>query len=275
MGKNLKSVILPLLGLVLIGGLAYTFIFQDPHVSAGRKLFERNCTPCHGESGEGDGYNAENLDPQPRDLTDSEEEYMGKLDNDEIYEVIEKGGLGVEISSLMPVFGRIFSEEEIWSLVAYVRTFHRYDGEKVAFPETLETKKPRVPPITEAEFNKVYEAEVTSAEVEEELVALGSELFYEFGCIACHRIGEEGGKLGPNLSHVGFMLQPQFIYRWARNPQSFKPHTRMPNLGLNEQDALAVVLYLSTLNEPNFVEGGAAPEEEKSAPEDSDEEAAS
>ena len=46
------------------------------------------------------------------------------------------------------------------------------------------------------------------------------------------------------------MLHPQFIYRWVRNPQSFKPDTRMPNLNLSDEDALAVSLYLGTLKDP-------------------------
>ena len=37
------------------------------------------------------------------------------------------------------------------------------------------------------------------------------------------------------------------IYRSIENPQAFKPNTRMPNLGLSKDDALAIALYVSTL----------------------------
>lgn len=251
---NLKAIIGVIVVVVIVGAVAVPILFQDPHVAKGRKLFDRNCVPCHGESGQGNGYNADNLDPHPRDLTDGTEKYMAKLTNEEIYEVIDIGGYGVGLAPLMPSFGKMFSEEEIWSLVAYVRTFHRYDGEKVAFSPEWDTKAPRIPQVTEAEYEAVYEEHIGSPEAEEEMMALGEELFAEFGCIACHRIGDEGGRLGPDLTHVGFMLQPQFIYRWIRNPKAFKPHTRMPNLGLNEADALAVTLYLSTLDTPNAQE---------------------
>ncbi|HLG21409.1 MAG TPA: cytochrome c, partial [Candidatus Manganitrophaceae bacterium] len=117
-----------ILVVLVMGGCAF---FEDKHVAQGRHVFNRYCTPCHGESGRGDGYNAVNLDPHPRDLTDRGEQYMAKLTNEEIYEVVEKGGRGVELSPLMPSWGKVFSEEEIWSVVAYVRTLHPYKGEKV------------------------------------------------------------------------------------------------------------------------------------------------
>jgi mono/diheme cytochrome c family protein len=252
--KNVKFILLPLAVLILVGGIAYPFLFRDPHVTKGGEIFFRYCSPCHGESGSGNGYNAKNLDPHPRDLTDSEEEYMAKLSNKEIYDVLVQGGAGVGLSALMPAWGKVFSEEELWSIVAYVRTLHKYKGPKVEFPPTLQTARVRLPLVTEAEFNNELKTEAPTPDKRDELIALGQENFSDYGCIACHTIGDEGGKLGPNLSHAGFMLQTQFIYRWVRNPQAIKPNTRMPNLGLPNRDALAVALYLTTLNTPNFVE---------------------
>jgi mono/diheme cytochrome c family protein len=82
-----------------------------------------------------------------------------------------------------------------------------------------------------------------------ELIESGEGSFDDYGCVGCHRVRGKGGELGPDLSRAGFMLQPQFIYRWIRNPQSFKPETRMPNLNLSDEDALAVSLYLGTLKD--------------------------
>ncbi|MHB8483429.1 MAG: c-type cytochrome [Nitrospiria bacterium] len=250
MKKNLKLIVALLFGMVLVVGFAYSIIFQDPHVVEGRHLYYRYCSACHGESGMGNGYNARNLDPHPRDLTDKSETYMAKLGNQEIYDVISKGGRGVELSALMPSFGKVFSEKEIWSIVAYVRTLHKHKDENVQFPPTLQAARVRLPAVTEAEFDRVYQAEVTSPEKKEELIAAGRENFSGYGCIGCHRVQNEGGQLGPNLTRVGFMLQPQFIYRWVRNPQSILPNTRMPNLGLSDKDALSIVLYFETLNGP-------------------------
>ncbi len=235
--------------LILVTAMLLLSACGDPHVAQGKKTFAKFCAPCHGTGGAGDGYNAVNLDPRARDLTDSDEAYMGKLANQEIYDVISQGGRGVDMSPLMPSWGKVFSDNEVWSLVAYIRTLHPYNGEAVPFDEKKphSAAKPRVAAATEAEFEALMAEKVLDDGAREALVAQGEEAFADFGCIGCHKVGESGGTLGPNLSRVGFMLQPQFIYRWVRNPQSFKPKTRMPNLGLEPEEALAVTLYASTL----------------------------
>ena len=37
----------------------------------GKQLYDHYCAVCHGSSGEGDGFNAFNLDPRLRNLADS------------------------------------------------------------------------------------------------------------------------------------------------------------------------------------------------------------
>jgi len=226
---------------------------EDEHIAKGHKIFSRYCSACHGEDGDGTGYNATNLDPTPRDLTDGDEDYMAKLSNDEIYEVLQVGGYGVDLSGGMPVWGKVFSEEELWSLVAFVRTLHPNEATEIAFtkPDSeeplFEEKRLRYPKVQEKKFYDLLEALAPDEDAFQEQVVLGEEIFGEVGCNACHKIQGEGGELGPDLSRVGFMLQTQFIFRWILNPQSFKPKTRMANLDLNEEDALAISLYLSTL----------------------------
>ena len=39
----------------------------------------------------------------------------------------------------------------------------------------------------------------------------GAKLFHDKGCIECHRIGNDGGFRGPNLTYVGNRLSPQEI----------------------------------------------------------------
>src|SRR5579863_7024349 len=200
MMNKLRIVLIPL-SLLIVGGIAYSILFQDKHVAQGRRLFNRYCTPCHGTSGQGDGYNAKYLDPHPRDLTDKKEQYMAKLSNQEIYGVIEKGGRGVDLSSMMPSWGNVFSEEEIWSLVAYLRTLHSYKGEPVKFDKDKPYKsaRPRPPAIQDAEFRTLLETKVTDEAKKQELIGRGKDLFEDYGCIACHRINGKGGLLGPYL----------------------------------------------------------------------------
>lgn len=228
---------------------------EDKEIAKGHRIFSRYCSPCHGESGDGKGYNAGNLDPHPRDLTDSQEEYMAKLSNDEIYEVLRVGGYGVDLSGTMPVWGKVFSEEELWSVVAYVRTLHPNQAEKIVFtkPDSKEpifdAEKPQYSRTSEKVFQGLMESLALDEAAFDEQVALGEEIFQERGCIGCHVVNGKGGTLGPDLSKAGSMLQTQFIFKWVLNPQAFKAKTRMPNLDLSDEDAFAVSLYVSTLKE--------------------------
>mgnify|MGYP003393710342 CR=1 FL=1 len=228
---------------------------ESKQVAKGHRLFSHYCSSCHGEEGDGNGYNAVNLDPHPRDLTDSQEEYMAKLSNAEVYEVLKVGGYGVDLSGTMPVWGKVFSEEELWSVVAYVRTLHPNQAEKIVFtkPDSKESvfdaEKPQYSRASEKVFHGLMESLAPDEAAFEEQVALGEEVFQERGCIGCHVVNGKGGTLGPDLSKAGSMLQTQFIFRWVLNPQAFKAKTRMPNLDLNEEDAFAVSLYVSTLKE--------------------------
>jgi cytochrome c1 len=78
------------------------------------------------------------------------------------------------------------------------------------------------------------------------------------GCGSCHTIpGITGarGLVGPPLSYFSRRTmiagelpnQPQNLMRWVKSPQSVEPHTAMPNLGLNDQQARDVAAYLYTL----------------------------
>jgi mono/diheme cytochrome c family protein len=85
----------------------------------------------------------------------------------------------------------------------------------------------------------------------EKLVARGKQLYEnKYGCNGCHNLAGEGGKIGPALDRAGFRLNATWIYRWLKNPQAMDAHTRMPALGLNDADAKAVTIYVSTLRAP-------------------------
>ena len=90
-------------------------------------LYARDCAACHGQDGKGGGPAGVNLpgmakmDPTmpkgPRDFTDagtmlaaSDVLLQGKL---------LRGGMGTG----MPEFGSLYSDEEQWAMIAYLRTF--------------------------------------------------------------------------------------------------------------------------------------------------------
>lgn len=88
----------------------------------GRQVFRHYCQTCHGETGAGDGFNAFNLDPRPRDLSDPV--FQRKSDAD-LADAIRRGGSGVGLSPLMPPWGRTLSAREIDQVILYVRSLKK------------------------------------------------------------------------------------------------------------------------------------------------------
>ena len=86
----------------------------------GRASFRYYCAACHGDEGHGDGINAYNLDPKPRDLADTA--FQSKRSDEELRAVIRSGGGVSGLSTGMPPWGRTLSEREIRNIVDYLRT---------------------------------------------------------------------------------------------------------------------------------------------------------
>jgi hypothetical protein len=85
----------------------------------GKILFTKYCAICHGDLGKGDGFNAYNLDPKPRDFTDSRA--MAGIDDALMRATITDGGKGVNKSPLMPAWGGRIGSLEMEYVIAYVK----------------------------------------------------------------------------------------------------------------------------------------------------------
>jgi len=92
----------------------------------GRALYRHYCATCHGAEGHGDGFNAYNLDPKPRDLADPD--FQAKRGDDDLAAIIRSGGGVAGMSTGMPPWGRTLNERRIRSIIDYLRTL-RYAPE--------------------------------------------------------------------------------------------------------------------------------------------------
>ena len=89
----------------------------------GKQTFQTYCAGCHGDTGQADGFNAFNLDPHPRDLSDPA--FQKSKSNADLADTIRRGGAGVGLSSLMPPWGHTLDARHIDALVLYIRSLRR------------------------------------------------------------------------------------------------------------------------------------------------------
>src|ERR1700687_2292948 len=85
----------------------------------GKQVYQTYCVGCHGDAGQGDGFNSFNLDPHPRDLRNPA--FQKSKSNADLADAIRRGGAGVGLSSLMPPWGRTLDARHIDAVVLYLR----------------------------------------------------------------------------------------------------------------------------------------------------------
>ena len=86
----------------------------------------------------------------------------------------------------------------------------------------------------------------------------GRQIFESTACINCHTVAGTvaDGRFGPDLTHLmsretiasgAAPNTPENLRLWIRQPDAFKPGSKMPAMGLTEQEVDAVAAYLETL----------------------------
>jgi cytochrome c oxidase cbb3-type subunit 3 len=154
--------------------LAQAREIKNPHtspadVAAGNKIFHSHCAECHGLDGK--GGKGPNLA--------SGVFFHGGSDADLLRNISE----GIPGTQMPGIF---FSDNQVWQVVAYLRS--------------LDKKTDQV-----AEGNPV----------------LGEKLFRSKGdCARCHRVSGQGGRLGPDLTHIGSLRSSNHLREALLKPSA-------------------------------------------------------
>lgn len=99
-------------------GAKSTVPLTPENVAEGRGLYVAHCQSCHGAAGLGDGEAGRSLTPSPALLA-----YMIQrpVSVDEyLLWTISEGG--AEFETAMPAFGETLSREEVWKIIAFMRS---------------------------------------------------------------------------------------------------------------------------------------------------------
>ena len=139
--------------------------------------YRRYCIGCHGPAGDGNGENAQWIEPKPRDFTAAvfkcRSTPTGTLPTDEdLYHSVSRGFVTSNMPSWLPL-----TRQTRVDLVAYVKTFSpRWQAQGAGTPITV---PPETPATVESELH-------------------GRQLFQKMECWKCH--GPAGHGDGPSAS---------------------------------------------------------------------------
>jgi mono/diheme cytochrome c family protein len=89
-------------------------------IKKGRELYMEKCVLCHGSKGEGWDW-AKKVAKPPVPVPDLAQAAPQRSD-EFLFDIVKGGGEAVGNTRFMPPFGFQLSDQEIWDLVAYVRS---------------------------------------------------------------------------------------------------------------------------------------------------------
>lgn len=142
-------------------GSAANPVAQDPRaLIAGRAAYTGSCAECHGATGKGNGIFGQATYPPATDLTSHDA--VEKSDAQLFW--IVKNGLSF---TGMPSFGKQYSDQQIWSIVSYLRELQSGKATPIAVPTPSTQQRAQADPSGSA-------------------VQQGAAVYLAEGCASCH-----------------------------------------------------------------------------------------
>ncbi len=209
-------------------------------LEAGRRIYLRNCAPCHGVDGDGHGPAALASWPKPRNFTLAKFKFagvdgQGLPSDDDLMRIIQNGLPG----SSMPAWD--LPTSELLDVIDYIKTLSP-PGRGFRDPKR-HVSKPEIPPLP-------LGASTTDPQGLADLIAEGERIYHEvFQCAKCHPAyvppGRYSGLRGRNPELPAAKWSDD--YNEVLLPPDFRRHSlrsvRMDASGANPQDLFRVVAY--------------------------------
>ena len=154
---------------------------SDSQRAEGKKLYDVNCSQCHGEKGDGNGVAAPHLLPRPRDFTSGKFKIRttpsGALPTTQDLKNIIRNGMPY---TAMPAWPQ-FNDGQLTNLAYYVKSFNADFANAERQPEAI--KIPSPPSLSADSIEK------------------GKKQYADLGCARCHgEVGRTDGISAPTLT---------------------------------------------------------------------------
>ncbi|MBI3813511.1 MAG: c-type cytochrome [Nitrospinae bacterium] len=233
-------------------------------VEAGKKIYFKRCSFCHGLTGGGDGPVAELLNPRPRNFQTGLFKFRstesGALPTDEdMFFIISHGikGTGMQTFDIDKIKSGL-TEEERWQVIYFIQTLSDMWKDDEGFKNSKDPDDQK-----DYRYNKVIKIGEPPP-FSKEIVEKGKEVYKKSKCWECHGMDGRGdGKSAPTLKDDWkFKIRPRnltkpWTYKGGDDVKSifFKfttglNGTPMPSfkLTVQEEDRWALSYYVKSLH---------------------------
>jgi mono/diheme cytochrome c family protein len=206
-------------------------------IARGLDLYRANCVQCHGAPGIAADNFAYGLTPAPPPLAETARLWDARS----LYWVTRHG---MKMTA-MPAWEFRMPDDDIWAVVAFLRT---------------------LPDLSPADYARMAQRPVSPAKAIAPAAAKGHVgdpargrlALHQYACNMCHEIPGVSGPpalVGPPLDGVAKRVYiagvlsntPANMRLWIQHPQSVKPLSAMPDLGVSDEHARDMIAYLYKL----------------------------
>lgn len=227
--------------------------FDAPVLQRGAACYRDHCVQCHGGPGVPQHDIGKSLQPLPGPLVDAARRWRAR----EIYWITRHG---IKMSG-MPAWELRLSDAELWAVTAFVERMAQLSP--AGYQASMAAAEPLQCPTASlrdaacgpgAGCAAVATADQAPLQPRDADVSARLALT-QYACVACHRIpGVVGPEVdvGPPLDELHrrrslagrLPADEDALVRWIRHPQSVKPGSAMPDMGVTEAHARLMAQYL-------------------------------
>ena len=194
---------------------------SEDGLHAGRRIYLESCAICHGTDGHGRTELGRSMYPPAMDLTSPHVQHWNDA---ELFWIIQNG---VRLTG-MPSWKSSINEQDTWELVNLIHNLPRVAPEFTAITDPPPKNK--------------------SGRPQETLIAYGKTLYRQEGCFICHRLNNEGGKVGPDLTVEGNRERTdEWLMGHFKDPPAYTHGSIMPAFkNLTDQQLKALTAFLQS-----------------------------
>ena len=195
------------------------FPASEANIRAGKQLYSQQCALCHANDGRARTKLGLAMYPPAMDLNSP---HVQRWSDAELFWITQNG---VRLTG-MPAWKTIVSEKDTWKIVDFIHDLPKQSS-------NLITTRP---------------AEVAAPKSQSEFINYGRKLYQQEGCVGCHQLDGEGGKVGPELTAEGKRGRTdEWLVGHFKDPSAYTPGSVMPSFEQLTGDQLrALTVFLQS-----------------------------